>query len=106
MKDDRAKLTRWALLLQEYEFEIIHIPGKRNQLPDFLSRNPCHEGTGVDILLDGKRIFFPSRDNNIPDEGNDVETFGLLMEEVLHECHVVEILENSTLNPNLTPNCK
>lgn len=39
-KDDRAKLTRWALLLQEYNFKVQHCPGKSNQLPDYLSRNP------------------------------------------------------------------
>ncbi|KAG5861100.1 hypothetical protein JTB14_012836 [Gonioctena quinquepunctata] len=45
MKDEKAKLTRWALLLQEYSFEIFHVPGKLNLLPDFLSRNPVAEST-------------------------------------------------------------
>lgn len=90
--------------MQEHDFEIIHIPGKRIQLLDFLSRIPCDEGTGVDILLDGERMFFPSKDNNVPEEGNGVKTFGLLMAEVLYEYHLVEILANSTLNPNSTPN--
>lgn len=39
-KDSRAKLTRWALLLQEFSFTLQHIKGKENQLPDLLSRLP------------------------------------------------------------------
>uniref|UniRef100_V5GSD8 RNA-directed DNA polymerase n=1 Tax=Anoplophora glabripennis TaxID=217634 RepID=V5GSD8_ANOGL len=39
-QDERAKLTRWALMLQGYQFEVVHVPGTRNELPDYLSRNP------------------------------------------------------------------
>lgn len=53
-KDERAKLTRWALQLQEYNFTVEHCPGKLNQLPDFLSRfpdEPMPESTGDDARL-------------------------------------------------------
>ncbi len=33
-KNSNAKLTRWALLLQEFKFKVEHCPGKLNQLPD------------------------------------------------------------------------
>lgn len=39
VKENKQKLVRWALLLQEYDFEIQHVAGKANELPDFLSRN-------------------------------------------------------------------
>lgn len=39
-KDSKAKLTRWALLLQEFSFTIEHIPSSKNELPDLLSRDP------------------------------------------------------------------
>lgn len=39
----KAKLGRWALLLQNLSFDIEHIPGKENILPDYLSRNPINE---------------------------------------------------------------
>lgn len=39
-KDTKTKLMRWSLLLQEYHFTVEHCPGKENQLPDYLSRNP------------------------------------------------------------------
>ena len=39
-RDSKSKLMRWSLLLQEYSFTVEHCPGKDNELPDFLSRNP------------------------------------------------------------------
>jgi hypothetical protein len=34
------KLTRWALILQEYEFKVIHQPGITHQNADTMSRRP------------------------------------------------------------------
>lgn len=42
-KEERSKLTRWALTLQEYQFTVEHIAGSKNLLPDALSRNPGEE---------------------------------------------------------------
>ncbi|CAH0563176.1 unnamed protein product, partial [Brassicogethes aeneus] len=42
-RDDRAKLTRWSLLLQEFTFKVERVPGRTNELPDFLSRNPTKD---------------------------------------------------------------
>jgi hypothetical protein len=39
-KESNAKLTRWALHLQEFSFTVEHCPGKENELPDLLSRQP------------------------------------------------------------------
>jgi hypothetical protein len=49
VKDERAKLTRWALLLQEFSFTLEHCPGRENELPDFLSRNPAESNITEDI---------------------------------------------------------
>lgn len=42
-KEERSKLTRWALTLQEYSFTVEHVPGSQNLLADSLSRNPLSE---------------------------------------------------------------
>jgi hypothetical protein len=33
-----GKLARWTLLLQEYEFDIVHRPGAQHAVADYLSR--------------------------------------------------------------------
>ena len=38
MRNKNARLTRWALLLQEYDLEIKHVRGKDNVVADALSR--------------------------------------------------------------------
>lgn len=57
-KDSRAKLTRWALQLQEFNFKIEHVKGTENQLPDLLSRQP----------EDGKYSAEPDNDRLLPPE--------------------------------------
>jgi hypothetical protein len=39
LKDPQGRLARWALLLQPYDFEIKHRPGKDHVVPDLLSRS-------------------------------------------------------------------
>jgi hypothetical protein len=42
VKDRNAQLMRWALMLLEYEFEIVHVKGKTNVVADALSRAPIN----------------------------------------------------------------
>ena len=37
-KDSNPKLYRWSLLLQSYDFDIIHVSTKQNLIPDVLTR--------------------------------------------------------------------
>ena len=42
-----GKLARWTLLLQEFEFDILHRPGVQHAIADYLSRlDSGEEGTG------------------------------------------------------------
>ncbi|KAL3688002.1 hypothetical protein R1sor_014311 [Riccia sorocarpa] len=52
MESDKltGTLARWALILQEYDFTMVHRPGVVNRDADGLSRNPCtsqHDETGA-----------------------------------------------------------
>ena len=48
-----GRLSRWALLLSNYNFEIIHIKGKNNTVADALSRIPVPDAdTGPEKQLD------------------------------------------------------
>ena len=38
VESTNAKVQRWKLALQEYQFEVSHLPGERNIEPDSLSR--------------------------------------------------------------------
>ena len=60
-KDGRGKLHRWAMYLRSYNFDIEHVAGKDNELPDALSRDPGDEiyvdnGEAFDALLPPERL--------------------------------------------------
>jgi hypothetical protein len=79
-KNSNAKLTRWALLLQEFKFQVEHCPGKSNQLPDLLSRDP----TGPELTEEAEsvdRMFFPWTETT--EAANDTTTTTLAVAEVV-----------------------
>jgi len=43
MESDKliGKLARWALILHEYDFQVVHKPGVANFDANGLSQNPC-----------------------------------------------------------------
>lgn len=120
-KDERAKLTRWALLLQEYNFIIEHCPGIKNELPDYLSRNPHHEFHNTDDSLEN--VMYP----NVRQKGwksrptNQAECFqiestqnNLSLAEIVRQnqrrdsnvSKIISHIENLTSNRNVSLNKK
>lgn len=69
-KDTKAKLTRWALILQEYSFNLEHVPGKANQLPDWLSRHP-EEASYVPTPEDD-RLLPPDHEGEPSDDQQEI----------------------------------
>lgn len=64
-RDQRAKLLRWSLLLQEFDFTLEHCPGKENQLPDVLSRSPDDNTTKTDGY---ERLLPPEAPLEVPNQ--------------------------------------
>ena len=59
VKDHSAQLMRWALMLLEYEFEIVHVKGKTNVVADALSRAPINI---IATVKEQKQIQMDSED--------------------------------------------
>ena len=54
-----GKLARWTLLLQEFEFDILHRPGVQHAIADYLSRlDSGEEGTGVKDDFPDAHLFW------------------------------------------------
>ena len=66
-----AKLARWTLLLQEFEFDIIHRPGVQHVVADDLSRLESGEpGSGVRDDFPNAQLFRVEA-NNIAEINDD-----------------------------------
>lgn len=105
-KDSRAKLTRWALLLQEFAFTIEHVRGRDNQLPDLLSRMP--EDLKYEAEPDDKRLLPPdpvmktvsNTEHPVPDDDSiknncDAASFCLVTMDELYD----EVARNQARSP-------
>ncbi|XP_044596644.1 uncharacterized protein LOC123273311 isoform X1 [Cotesia glomerata] len=60
-----SRLQRWAFLLLGYNFEIVHIQGKNNQVADFLSRLPDREIEEKVKKVESEFSYFNFIDNNL-----------------------------------------
>ena len=61
MTNQNAKLTRWAILTQEFNYTVEHVSGDDNQLPDFLSREPSEDQVEEP---DSEALSPPTQDDN------------------------------------------
>jgi hypothetical protein len=69
----QGKICRWLLLFQEFEFDVIIRPGKKNVRPDHLSRLETREDlTGIDDDLPDAHLF---RVEAAPKDLEDISNF-------------------------------
>lgn len=65
VQDDCGKLTRWALLLKRFCFDVEHVPGRSNELADALFRRLSDEEFAEDLtypeLEDQRRPFLTTK---------------------------------------------
>ena len=61
IKEPTGRLARWALLLQEFDIDIVYRPGKQNQNADCLSRIPIGD-SDQPLSKSSAPIFFVTKD--------------------------------------------
>ena len=54
---ENLKLERWAVRLQEFDFEVEYLPGENNVVADHLSRHYPHLGAGSALAVAGHLAF-------------------------------------------------
>lgn len=111
-KEDKTKLIRWALLLQEYSFEIQHVKGSENHLPDAMSRSPIEESVD-DEPYDWDRMVFPAsnpgtQQNNLNyiSEGDFPERIKQHQEKDTFCINIKKILQSTNEESNSNQNIK
>ena len=72
----RGKVARWIALLESFDFEVKHLPGKENQKADALSRNPgAAKDQPEDILDDMVDTILVENDTFVQQLRNEQEKF-------------------------------
>ena len=81
VKDPTGRLARWALQLQQYDFEIIHRPGTQNGAADALSRRrylPSIEQSCVSLPIAAVEHPCPPPVNLCTLQREDVDLFAII----------------------------
>lgn len=58
LKEPTGKLARWAVKLQQFNYDLVHRKGKLNVVPDALSRMPLPQVSEVSVNLDNLDNYY------------------------------------------------
>lgn len=99
VRDKRGKLTRWAMYLMTFEFDVEHVPSKDNELSDALSRFLGNEEFHVDeciydamgpprrryneeeVVVARERVLFHHHDDDLAGHTGVAETLRMIRRE-------------------------
>lgn len=82
-KDLTPKIARWALMLEEFEYEIVHRPGKKMPHVDALSRNPV-------LLITRSQTELSTKIANAQNEDEHIKLIKSFVEKEEDKEHVVK----------------
>lgn len=70
-RDPHGRLARWAMRLQQFDYEIVHRKGKYNTVPDALSRAIEEEINIIEIKPEDKDEWYKSKEDLVLSGKND-----------------------------------
>lgn len=70
-KDPHGRLARWAMRLQQFDYEIVHRKGKYNTVPDALSRAVGDEIVLLDVKAEDKDEWYKAEEAKVMAGTND-----------------------------------
>lgn len=95
------RLERWALKLQDLDYDIIHRPGKNNVVADCLSRRPYDEAPAIQSVTNARQDSEPDSESECLPNGWQTYTTFYYDDESPENCPVISALEADQLPENL-----
>jgi len=92
-----ARLTRWTLLLQEFNLQIKYIPGIENVV-DALSRNPIGRDDQRDLMINSPRIMEITSKAVISQYHMHLKTFSSVLLSQREDINLSKIIDNVESN--------
>ena len=96
-KSEVAKIIRWRIYMQGFDFLIRHIPGRLNNFPDFLSRSLAYvissDSQSIQSLLNNIFLLALLSDISTEEDGQGIASFSAhelnnqTVEDVLNDVH-------------------